>query len=545
MDAQRFLDGTIDRIHGVERTVGVLEHRLHVATEVKQFLALEPGDVLAFIGDRAGRRFEQFEHHIGHGGFAGAGFAHDGQRAAAFDGEGHIVDGLEHLLLARKLEFLGQVIDGDDRLARFELLLAHHVMLKQCVGVLAVLLGGDDALGCQRGGGCDQTLGVRVLRMLQYFQRRTGFDDLALVHDHDMLGALGGQSQIVGDEQHGGAERIGEHVQVVENLLLHGHVECGGRFVGDKQLRSAGQTDGDQRTLAHAAGELVRVLAGTSRGIGQTGFGQQTGDTIVHGRPGDMLLGDIPCGVVLHTGLDQIVGHTPTRLGTGDPLFLEIREGAFRGLAGDACLGDRGLGRIEQRRQFGGRDEGLVVVVLDIDLVTGKGLGQLGTLLVGDVHVVGGQCLLHLGADAPHRVEVAHRVLRHKTHLGAAQLIEILLLQTDELLPVKLDGAADHMAGAGQQSEHAHGRSGFAGTGFAYDGDPLPRVDGEGDIAYRMDCTVPVGGEVDGKILHLKQRTLLLLHGNELGFVVFHCFSSLLRAYGSSGQGHPSPHRPS
>ena len=164
---------------------------------------------------------------------------------------------------------------------------------------------------------------------------------------------------------------------------------------------------------------------------------------------------------------------------------------------------------------------------------------------MGDVHVVGGQCLLHLGADAPHRVEVAHRVLRHKTHLGAAQLIEILLLQTDELLPVKLDGAADHMAGAGQQSEHAHGRSGFAGTGFAYDGDPLPRVDGEGDIAYRMDCTVPVGGEVDGKILHLKQRTLLLLHGNELGFVVFHCFSSLLRAYGSSGQGHPSPHRPS
>ena len=72
-----------------------------------------------------------------------------------------------------------------------------------------------------------------MLRVLEHFKGRAGFDDLALVHHDDVLGALGSEAQIVGDEQHGGAQRVGEHVQVVEDALLHGHVQSGGRLVGD------------------------------------------------------------------------------------------------------------------------------------------------------------------------------------------------------------------------------------------------------------------------------------------------------------------------
>ena len=54
----------------------------------------------------------------------------------------------------------------------------------------------------------------------------------------------------------------------VEDLGLHGDVERGGRLVGDQQLGAAGHGRGDHHPLAHAAGELVRVLAQAARGVG-------------------------------------------------------------------------------------------------------------------------------------------------------------------------------------------------------------------------------------------------------------------------------------
>ena len=56
--------------------------------------------------------------------------------------------------------------------------------------------------------------------------------------------------------------------------------------------------------------------------------------------------------------------------------------------------------------QFLGTEEGLVVVALDFDLVAGQGLGEGGALLMVHVHVVGLQCFLDLGADAPHRLRL-------------------------------------------------------------------------------------------------------------------------------------------
>jgi len=45
-----------------------------------------------------------------------------------------------------------------------------------------------------------------------------------------------------------------------EDLRLDRDVERGGRFVGDEQLRPAGQRHGDHHALAHAAGEAMRMF---------------------------------------------------------------------------------------------------------------------------------------------------------------------------------------------------------------------------------------------------------------------------------------------
>ena len=61
----------------------------------------------------------------------------------------------------------------------------------------------------------------------------------------------------------------------VEDLRLHGDVERGGRLVGEQQLRAAGEGDGDHHPLAHAARQLVRVLAHPPRRLGDAHVGEQ------------------------------------------------------------------------------------------------------------------------------------------------------------------------------------------------------------------------------------------------------------------------------
>ena len=547
VDAQRLLDRAVDRVHRVERTVRVLEDRLHVAAEVEQCGALEGGDVLALVGHGAVGRLKQLQHHVRHGGLAGARLAHDGQRGAALDRERDVVHGLEHLLTARELELLGQVVHGDDVLALLKGLLALDVVLHQGGGVLAALLGGDDALRGQRRGRGHQTLGVRVLRVLQDIQRRAGFHDLALVHHHDVLGALGGQTQVVGDEQHGGAQRIGEHAQVVENLLLHGHVERGGRLVGDQQVRAGGQADGDQRALAHAAGELVWELTCAGGRVGQARLGQQAGDAVVHRGADDVLFGDAPGLVMVHTGLDQVLGHAPAGFGARHPFGAEVLHAALDVRV--AGLLDGGLGGIHQGGQFLGAQEGLVVLALEVHVLGHQRLGQRGTLLMRDVHVVGGQRLLDLGADAPHRVEVAHRVLRDQAHAGAADLLILLAVELAQLLAAELDRTAGDLAGAGQQAEHGHGRGGLARAGLTHDGHPLARIDGEGCVTHRMHRMALVRREVDLQVLDLKQRAvrfLVLANGVDLRransvFVAHHASTHAVRLLGSRASFTASP----
>jgi hypothetical protein len=64
----------------------------------------------------------------------------------------------------------------------------------------------------------------------------------------------------VGDEDDGHAHLLLQAAHEVEDLSLDGDIERGGRFVGNDEGWSAGKGEGDDDALAHAAGELVRVV---------------------------------------------------------------------------------------------------------------------------------------------------------------------------------------------------------------------------------------------------------------------------------------------
>ena len=53
----------------------------------------------------------------------------------------------------------------------------------------------------------------------------------------------------------------------LEHLRLDRDVERGRRLVGDEHVGLVGDRHGDHRPLAHAAGELVRVLLGALRRV--------------------------------------------------------------------------------------------------------------------------------------------------------------------------------------------------------------------------------------------------------------------------------------
>ena len=72
----------------------------------------------------------------------------------------------------------------------------------------------------------------------------------------------------MGDQHHRHAEAVLHVLQQIEDLRLDGDVERGGRLVGDDEFRLAGQRHRDHDALAHAAGELVRVIMQAAGGIG-------------------------------------------------------------------------------------------------------------------------------------------------------------------------------------------------------------------------------------------------------------------------------------
>src|SRR3984885_4897584 len=115
--------------------------------------------------------------------------------------------------------------------------------------------------------GGKERLGIGVMRSGQNFGRGALLYHLAHVEHGYAVADFRHHAEVVGNEQHAGAVPFLQRADQAENLLLHRHVERGGRLVGDDKLRLKPEGRGDQHALAHAARELMRIAGEHALGI--------------------------------------------------------------------------------------------------------------------------------------------------------------------------------------------------------------------------------------------------------------------------------------
>ena len=136
----------------------------------------------------------------------------------------------------------------------------------------------------------DEPLGVGMVRLAQDVAHRAFLDHAPRVHDHHPLGHLRDHPHVVGDEDDRGPRLLAKRLQQVEDLGLHGDVEGGGRLVRDEDPRPAGERDGDHHPLAHAAGELMRIVVRPPPRKGDAHRVEQLDGAVPGGAPAEVLV---------------------------------------------------------------------------------------------------------------------------------------------------------------------------------------------------------------------------------------------------------------
>jgi hypothetical protein len=143
-------------------------------------------------------------------------------------------------------------------------------------------------------------------------------DGAAGVHDDDAVGHLGDDPEVVGDEQDRHADLVLQLAHEVEDLRLDGHVERGGRLVGDQQLGVARQRHRDHHALAHPARHLVRVVLDALGGLGDADQVEHLG-RLLHRLAVALLL-------VEHDRLGDLVADGVHRVEAGHRLLEDHRD---------------------------------------------------------------------------------------------------------------------------------------------------------------------------------------------------------------------------
>src|SRR5262249_34796218 len=104
----------------------------------------------------------------------------------------------------------------------------------------------------------------------------------ACIHHHHALGDFGHHAEVMGDKDDGRTEALLEVGHETEDLRLDGDVERGGRLIRNQELGAAGQRNRDHHALAHAAGQLMRVLARAPTRLGDADKAEHLHHTLVH-----------------------------------------------------------------------------------------------------------------------------------------------------------------------------------------------------------------------------------------------------------------------
>ena len=200
---------------------------------------LDPADVQ---GSRV-HRLQAQQGPCGRG-LPGAGLADQGVGAAARDREGHVRERTD--LALPRAEGAGDTPHVDLQIG------ARRRMALVALGAQA-----REAVRVQTGYVRLQRPGVGRAGRGEDGVGGAGLLDRAVLQHHHLVGAGGGDGEVVGDQQDADPQLAAQLVEQVQDLLLHGHVEGRGRLVRDQQARPGQDRERDEHPLQLPAGELV------------------------------------------------------------------------------------------------------------------------------------------------------------------------------------------------------------------------------------------------------------------------------------------------
>ena len=105
----------------------------------------------------------------------------------------------------------------------------------------------------------EQCAAIRVPGIVEEGADRRDFRDGASIENHHPIRHFRDHAKVMRDEDHGKVGSVAETAQELENLRLDRHIECRSRLIGDQQPRFGRQGDGNDDTLAHSPGQLMRI----------------------------------------------------------------------------------------------------------------------------------------------------------------------------------------------------------------------------------------------------------------------------------------------
>ena len=116
--------------------------------------------------------------------------------------------------------------------------------------------------------------------LVEDFLSSTELDGTAGVHNHDLVGHVGDDAQVMGNHDDGVAVLLLHFLHELDNLSLNGNVQSRRGLVGNQDIGIAGKCHSDHDTLTHTAGELVRILIDALLGLGNTNEVQKLGGAL-------------------------------------------------------------------------------------------------------------------------------------------------------------------------------------------------------------------------------------------------------------------------
>ena len=236
-------------------------------------LTLERGEVDPLEEDLAGIGRIEACDGTGYGGFAGARLPHQTEGLPFEDLEADVVAGAHVLAAAREDGILGDELQihvlhpqQGTFIAALVLTLAEPVGLEIYAEIrrTGILYVGDQGeahqLHIRAGHRRDEAAGIGVAGATQHLFGGAELHQIPAIHDSHLVGDVGDHAHVVGHQHAAHLTLLAEVADELEDLILNRNVKRRGRLIGDDELGIPRQRYGDDHPLAHATGELVRVL---------------------------------------------------------------------------------------------------------------------------------------------------------------------------------------------------------------------------------------------------------------------------------------------